>query len=118
MVNTEQTKPLLNSVWYDRLKFLAMIVLPAVGSLYFGLAQIWHLPKAEEVVGTVTVLDTFLGIILGISTNRYYNSDVRYDGVIQIEQVPGGPKKFSMELNSDPNDLENKEAVIFKVHPQ
>lgn len=56
---------------YDILKKIAMIWLPAIGTLYFALAQIWGLPYAEQVVGTITALDTFLGAILGISTIQY-----------------------------------------------
>lgn len=60
---------------YDILKFVALIVLPALGTLYFGLAQIWGLPFGEEIVGTITVIDTFLGAILGLST-RSYNKNI------------------------------------------
>lgn len=56
---------------YDVLKFIAQIVLPALGGLYFGLAQLWNLPYAEQIVGTITIVDTFLGTILGISTYNY-----------------------------------------------
>lgn len=56
---------------YDILKFIAQIVLPAVGTLYFALARIWGLPLGEEIVGTITALDAFLGAILGISTIEY-----------------------------------------------
>ena len=56
---------------YDRLKFWAQILLPAIGTAYFGLAQVWDLPWGEQVVGTVTVLDTFLGAILKVSSKNY-----------------------------------------------
>ena len=56
---------------YDVLKFIAQILLPAVGTLYFALAQIWHFPYAEEIVGTITAVDAFLGALLGISTMQY-----------------------------------------------
>lgn len=56
---------------YDVLKFLAQIILPAAGTLYFALANIWGLPLGEEVVGTITAVDAFLGAILGISTAQY-----------------------------------------------
>ena len=56
---------------YDVLKFLAQIVLPAAGTLYFALANIWGLPMGEEIVGTITAVDAFLGAILGISTAQY-----------------------------------------------
>lgn len=56
---------------YDKLKFVAQIVLPALATLYFALASIWGLPYGEQIVGTITALDTFLGAILGISTLNY-----------------------------------------------
>ena len=64
---------------YDILKFIAQILLPALGSLYFGLATIWGLPYAEQVIGTITVIDTFLGALLGISTEKY-NKEVEEYG--------------------------------------
>ena len=57
---------------YDVLKFIALIVLPAIGTLYFALAGIWGLPYGEQIVGTITAIDTFLGAILGISSAQYY----------------------------------------------
>jgi hypothetical protein len=56
---------------YDALKFVAQIVLPALGTLYFALAGIWGLPYGEQIVGTITAVDTFLGAVLKISSDRY-----------------------------------------------
>ncbi len=56
---------------YDILKYVAQIVLPALGTLYFALASIWGLPYAEQIVGTITAIDAFLGAILGISAAKY-----------------------------------------------
>lgn len=56
---------------YDILKWIAMFFLPAVGTLYFALAGIWNFPYGEQVVGTLTAIDTFLGAILGISSASY-----------------------------------------------
>ena len=56
---------------YDTLKWIAMYLLPALGTLYFALAGIWGLPYGEQIVGTITAIDTFLGVILGISTTQY-----------------------------------------------
>ena len=56
---------------YDLLKWVAMYLLPALGTLYFALAGIWGFPYGEEVVGTITAIDTFLGVILGISNAQY-----------------------------------------------
>lgn len=56
---------------YDALKWIAQVALPALGALYFGLAQIWGFPYGKEIVGTLTVIDAFLGALLGISTAQY-----------------------------------------------
>lgn len=56
---------------YDVLKWIAQYLLPALGTLYFALAGIWHFPFGEEVVGTITAIDTFLGVLLGISSINY-----------------------------------------------
>lgn len=61
---------------YDILKFIAQIILPAAGTLYFALAQIWGLPLGEEIVGTITAVDAFLGAVLGISTAQYNKGDM------------------------------------------
>ena len=62
---------MLSNKVYDVLKWITMIVLPAISALYFGLAQIWGFPYAEQIVGTIAVLCTFLGAILGISSAQY-----------------------------------------------
>lgn len=56
---------------YDVLKFIAQILLPALGTLYFALAKIWGFPYAAEIVGTISAVDAFLGALLGISTAQY-----------------------------------------------
>ena len=68
---------------YDILKWIAMYLLPALGTLYFALAGIWGLPYGEQIVGTITAVDTFLGVILGISAAKYNKTngeDVENDG--------------------------------------
>ncbi len=61
----------LTNKTYDVLKWLAMYLLPAAGTLYFALAGIWGLPYGEQIVGTITAVDTFLGVVLGISNANY-----------------------------------------------
>lgn len=61
----------LNNKVYDTLKWFAQYFLPALGTLYFALASIWGLPYGEQIVGTITAVDTFIGVILGISTIQY-----------------------------------------------
>ena len=64
-------KTLLTDKTYNILKWVALVLLPAFGTLYFALAGIWGFPYGEQIVGTITAIDTFLGVILGISTVQY-----------------------------------------------
>lgn len=60
---------------YDVLKFVAQIILPALGTAIYGLSAAWGgWEWAEPVVGTITVIDAFLGAVLGISTAQYYKA--------------------------------------------
>lgn len=61
----------MNNKVYDILKWVAMIVLPAIATLYMAIANIWGFPYGEEVVGTITAVNTFLGAVLGISAVKY-----------------------------------------------
>lgn len=56
---------------YDTLKWIALYLLPALGTLYFALSSIWGLPYGEQIVGTITAIDAFLGALLGISSYNY-----------------------------------------------
>lgn len=56
---------------YDILKWIALVVLPALASLYIGLGQFWTIPYPEQIAGTIMLVDAFLGTILGISSINY-----------------------------------------------
>lgn len=60
---------------YDIIKWIAMVCLPALGTLYFALAGIWGFPYGEQIVGTIMAVDTFLGALLGISSIQYKNQN-------------------------------------------
>lgn len=68
---------------YDILKYIAQIVLPAVATLYFTLAQIWGLPYAEQVVGTITAIDTFMGVLLKLQSNSY-SKELEDPGCLEV----------------------------------
>ena len=65
----------LNDKVYDVLKWIAQYLLPALGTLYFARSTIWGFPYGEQVVGTITAIDAFLGAILGISSATYYKNE-------------------------------------------
>lgn len=105
-----------NDALYDRLKFLAQIVLPAVATLYFTLAGIWGLPKADEVVGTIVAIDLFLGTILQLSSNAYDKSDEKYDGTINVVETDD-TKTYSLEVKDSVDTIDEKEQLLFRVNP-
>lgn len=71
----------MSNKMYDILKYIAQIGLPAVGTLYYALSAIWGLPYGEQIVGTITAVDTFLGTLLMISSSAY-NRKENEDGDI------------------------------------
>lgn len=102
---------------YDVLKFVALVLLPGLGAAYFGLAQIWHLPNAEQVVGSTTVLDTFLGLLLKSSSTKYQELEQTPDGDLIITDDPDdGQRYMSTAWDSRSfKDLDDKKTVILNV---
>lgn len=66
---------IMNDKIYDALKWVAQYLLPGLGTLYFALAGIWGFPYGEQIVGTITAIDTFLGLLLGVSAAKYNQSE-------------------------------------------
>ena len=56
---------------YDILKWIALLLLPALATFYAAIAAVWGLPYTEQVVGTITAVDTLLGTLLKISADKY-----------------------------------------------
>lgn len=61
----------LNSKLYDILKWITMIVIPALTTAYVGLSAIWGWPYADQIAKTSAVVCVLLGSLLGISTAEY-----------------------------------------------
>ena len=57
---------------YDILAIIGRLILPALGTLYFALAKIWNLPLAEEIVGTIAAVTTFLNTVLKVKSDQWY----------------------------------------------
>lgn len=95
---------------YDALKWIAQYLLPACGTLYFALSKIWGLPFGEEVVGTISAIDIFLGALLGISSMNYTG-----DGTLQIDTSDPEKDKYRLVYGNDLDTLAGKDTVTFKV---
>ena len=66
----------ISNKMYDVLKWVSQVALPALATFYFTLSQIWGLPCVGEVLGTITAIDTFLGVLLGISNVQYHKNNI------------------------------------------
>lgn len=110
------TMPLLSDGMYNKIKWTAQYFLPAVGTLYFALATIWGLPAAEQVLGTVTALDIFLGAILGLSKKSYEQSDAKYDGALIVDTRDDTKDVYRLEVDTL-DDVPNKNEITLKVLP-
>ena len=56
---------------YNVLKWIAIVVLPALSTLVFTIGGIWGWGFTEQVIGSIAAVDMFLGVVLGISTSQY-----------------------------------------------
>lgn len=100
----------LNDNVYDILKWVAQIVLPALGTLYFALASIWGFPYGEQVVGTITAIDAFLGALLGVSTMKYNG-----DGTLHIDTSAPDKDTYNLALDTPLSELPDKKSIVLKV---
>ena len=98
---------------YDVLKFIAQIVLPALGTLYAALAPLWKLPYAEQIVGTIVAVDAFLGALLGLSSVQYYKKGKDVVGTLTVD-AENETANFDFNENSV-SDLLNSGVAKVKV---
>lgn len=120
-VENAQKTPLLSDHIYNVLKPTATIVLPGLATLYFALAQIWGLPNPEQVVGTVTAVNTFLGLLLGVSTRSYNKSDVNpppsesdFDGDLIVSE-DDGEKYLTLGVNQNIETMASKDTIRLRI---
>lgn len=65
----------LNNNIYNILKWVTLVVIPALTTAYVGLSAVWGWPYATEIAKTSAVVCTLLGALLGISTASYYKDE-------------------------------------------
>ena len=99
---------------YDRMKQFVQIVLPAFATFYLTLGQVWGFGYVEQVVATTTALTTFLGVLLGVSSRTYNNSNLKYSGVMNVFETPD-KLSYKLVVDGEPADLADKDEVTFKV---
>lgn len=95
---------------YDILKWIALYLLPALGTLYFTLSSLWGLPYGEEIVGTITAIDTFVAVIIGISKANYTG-----DGTLHIDMTDPSKDLYSLDFDTMLDDIPKKKQVTLMV---
>jgi len=98
---------------YDWLKWIAQILLPLLGTLYFAFSGILDLPKVDVVIGVIIVLDLILGTVLWISQVMYIMQVGQGD--LLIEEDETGAMGMRLALDQTPDELARKKEVRFKV---
>lgn len=98
---------------YDILKWVAQIVLPALGTFVAGIFALYHLPYGEQVVGTITLIDAFLGALLKISSDGYSG-----DGELIVDKSDPFKDVYSISIPDYPDVLASKDKIMLSVrHP-
>lgn len=100
---------------YNGLKQTSQVWLPLLAALYFGLGNIWGFPKVEEVIGSITVIDTALGTVVVALARSYKKSGAAYGGDLNI--IDGEESTvMQLDVSKDPEVLMKKDEVTFKVN--
>jgi len=97
------------------MKWIVGILLPAIGTLYFALAGSWNLPRPEDVIGTLAAVATFLGVITGISSLNYNNSDKKYSGTLNVDTSDPTKDVYSLDVGSNLETLATQKQIILRV---
>lgn len=71
---------------YDKIKWIALIFLPAFATFMAAMVDIWNLPHGAQIVGTITAIATFLGLLIRKSTTEY-NRDVEQERIDAEEEA-------------------------------
>lgn len=109
--------PLLGKSLYDTLKTVVLVVLPALGAAYYSLDAVWNLPKEDEVVGTIAIVATFLGVFLKYDNARYNSADAnQFDGVLVVNETNPAKDNFKLDFVTPPEVV--KDQTVMKLQVQ
>lgn len=98
---------------YDVLKWIVVIIIPAIITLYSSLASIWGFPYAEQITATLAAIDVFLGVVMKISTSSYNKT---YDGVLHVDTITDDETdKYLFEVD-DLDNITNRDKITLKIN--
>lgn len=98
---------------YDAIKWIVVIVIPAIITLYATLGNIWNFPRVEQITATLAAIDVFLGAIMQISSSKYNKT---YDGTLHVDTITDEEAdKYLFEID-DLDDLADKDKITLKIN--
>ena len=98
---------------YDVIKWIVVIVIPAIITLYATLGNIWNFPRVEQITATLAAIDVFLGAIMQISSSKYNKT---YDGTLHVDTITDEEAdKYLFEID-DLDDLADKDKITLKIN--
>ncbi len=93
---------------HDGLTKLVLVVYPGLSVAVFVMSYIWDLPSAKLLLGMAATMSFVIGLYL-------IRNEHAYDGKIFVTDSDEGGKLFTLQLDGDPEELDQKRAVSFKV---
>lgn len=106
---------MLTSKQYDILKAIAQIWLPALGTLVFTMGDIWGLSNVSQIVGSITAIDTFLGVGLGLSSRNFKKGG--FDGDLVVDQTDPHKDLYKLAIKTPLDEIPGKDTIQLKVKP-
>lgn len=103
----------INDKTYDFLNALVRYILPALGTLYFTLSEIWGFPNASEVVGTISAVAMFGGIVIALAKNKWKEPT---DGTLLIDETDPTLNSFGFEGGKKLEEFDDKQVVRLMVN--
>lgn len=109
-------KAMLTDTSYNVLKDFVTMYIPALITLYSGLAVLWEWPNSDKVIASAALVLTFLGVIVKVASSRYAKQDPTYDGSIVLNETDPDKDVFRIELEHDLQSLGDKKDLLIKVN--
>lgn len=108
---------IFNSNVYDKLKFIALVVLPALATLVVAVNPLWNIPNQDAIAGTIIAVDTFLGALLGISAKQYNQAAENFDGYLDAEgeDPDTGHPNMKLVITKPPKDIFGGKDVRLRI---
>lgn len=110
---TSTQKQMISDTTYDVISRFVKYVFPALGTAYFSLSQIWPvLPYGEEVVGSLAIITTLLGVILAAAKKNYQDNP---DGYLMVHDGAVSEDPYSLQFSTSLAELTDKNEIRLKV---